>query len=829
MSRFRFFVRFLALTALFLAGVGALICAASLSDVRVSTLKEALDGRHGQMVQIALWVVVGGAAGAAVVFLIDTLVGIGTSAGRRSVLGFNVIVQVALAVVLLVGVNVWSFQNYRRWDVTRDQRFTIDPRIAAELRKLSGNTTIVVYLQHASAGRLSGKPDRYDIAAEQKVVEKVHDLVDQLREFGSQFNVVVLDVEDREYNRKLEQVTQECPGLDSVIKATPENTIFFCGGKHIQRMSFDEFYRLDKAASMEANGGRGNLVLLYQGIEPFARRILSIEEKRPRVGVAVIHEVLTTQSTEDAFTMAGIRKSLTENGYEVVDILLKRWGEDGPKPATYTFEENRLEQLEEELAELNYYIPATEADRKRYEQTVKTLKEKTLDELNYDLRDQLPTGRTFTEEDRQLNLNRFEAMVNALGTELQQLREAQQKAETELAVLTKRESVVEGRRVTDLKAKSRRLLDDIDLLILPRHTIISLLSGTQIPPRVYRLDQSQVAAIKDFIRAGKPVFAMFGPTNQPANIGFDSNEPDELEALFRDLGIVFGDQTIIYNVESRAFAERRVSPLGGVRAPDPPPLDFEATGAIGLADASVPPNRLRESLRLVARSSGQKLDLLLRHPRPVYYVSLRGEAKEQAEFLMTDAAAWNEAKPFPDRTYTPRFDAKSTDPTKVARDDERRGPFPIGVAVETTVPPVVMNDKYRTFDAAALVLAGSSPVTLGSLLVESATPIDPYTKTDPTYKPVTVRVAAIGHGGVFISADASNPKLPPAREQLLLQTVNWLLGRDDRLAKSEQVWQYPRVELSRQAEIAWIGGAWLGLPALFIYIGGLVLMARRIR
>jgi hypothetical protein len=50
------------------------------------------------------------------------------------------------------------------------------------------------------------------------------------------------------------------------------------------------------------------------------------------------------------------------------------------------------------------------------------------------------------------------------------------------------------------------------------------------------------------------------------------------------------------------------------------------------------------------------------------------------------------------------------------------------------------------------------------------------------------------------------------------------------LPKSNQpTWQYPRVEMSSENKELWHWGAFLGLPGLFVYIGLVVLMLRRLR
>src|SRR5262249_9192320 len=155
-----------------------------------------------------------------------------------------------------------------------------------------------------------------------------------------------------------------------------------------------------------------------------------------------------------------------------------------------------------------------------------------------------------------------------------------------------------------------------------------------------------------------------------------------------------------------------------------------------------------------------------------------------------------EEKPFPDRNYTPRFEPpKAEDPNKGTRDEEKRGPFPVGVAVQTTVPPEWLNEKFRAEKAAALVAAGLNHAAAfpAGLATEPALRTADHTTSDPGHKPVPVRIAAIGHGGLFTSADASHPDLTPAKEQLLLTTCNWLLARDDRLPRDDRVWQYPRV------------------------------------
>src|SRR5262249_45434138 len=114
----------------------------------------------------------------------------------------------------------------------------------------------------------------------------------------------------------------------------------------VQRLSFNDFYQLDKTESKTEK----NLVLLPQGVTSFARRVLAIEEKKPKIAIGSIHEYITTEGIEE-FSLAGLKKSLELNGFEVVDIVLKKWGEGEPTPAAHTLRETQLERLEEDLAD----------------------------------------------------------------------------------------------------------------------------------------------------------------------------------------------------------------------------------------------------------------------------------------------------------------------------------------------------------------------------------------------------------------------------------------------------------------------------------------------
>src|SRR4029077_19827624 len=126
-----------------------------------------------------------------------------------------------------------------------------------------------------------------------------------------------------------------------------------------------------------------------------------------------------------------------------------------------------------------------------------------------------------------------------------------------------------------------------------------------------------------------------------------------------------GKQTILFDVESKAFGQRRGDLLIMGADAEVPPVQFNwSAGADRIpgqtGTISPNPDPIRESLRWTASSLGknQSLDLRIRHPRPVYYVPTSGPSLLPSDptFMMTNAACWNEAQPFPTRDRTPRYE-----------------------------------------------------------------------------------------------------------------------------------------------------------------------------
>ena len=556
---FRFLLRFLGLTGLVLAGVGAVGLASESDRFSWDVLRAAIQGQRSQLEIGASYLLVGGLAVAGVVLLFELLGTLRQSAGRRSALGTNAMIQIGLASALLIGVNVCSFKNYRRWDCTRNGEFTLPAEVASELKKLRGETTVVVYLQHATGEKLSNESaDDVDGAAESKIVEKIRDLVDQIKEFGPQFRVVVLDTKDKKFKRKRDAEEANFKGLIDAMKATPENSIFFCDQKKIQRMAFPELYQLDKTASQSANDGRGNLVLHYQGVEPFARRILAIEEKRPRIAIAVSHPFLSTEGQLGEYTLAGVRTALTRHGFSVRDIFLNKFaGRRGRglrlEKSAMSIEENRFELVEVQLTAIRMQIIQGRAEIEQGKELLSLLKSDiSAEDLDRKLSARLGQRVTMSEEMKKRNVTMLSERIPEIEQELAKTKDKERSLEQDLDQLQGQESVSEGQRQTDLKKKLASLLSDCDALILPRMTLVDT-SFRDVPNSLHQLDENQLAAIKEFMKAGKPVLFCFGPTNEPADPSDPPDRkpppppPDNLENLLGQVGFVFAPQAVLFD------------------------------------------------------------------------------------------------------------------------------------------------------------------------------------------------------------------------------------------------------------------------------------------
>jgi hypothetical protein len=540
--------------------------------------------------------------------------------------------------------------------------------------------------------------------------------------------------------------------------------------------------------------------------------------------------------------MPALKKALASRGFLTRDIVLKDWTRRPPEATVLTHDESKYQRLEAQRTSFERVIKEINEELQEVQARNKEWKDAPLAELNkkYAIveaiqgfvivgwdqlerfrkeRGVLPPFKRITETDRNDHLEVLHEVIDENQSLLKNWRDKLARVVEEKGSLNV-ENLEEQRRITDHKAKLSRLLADVDLLLLPQPTIFNLVRGDRISPEVYKLEPDQVEAIKDFLKAGKPMLFCLGPSNQ-AEPSFDLNR-DAIEELLTSLGLELPKQTILYDVDGEALADKSERVLMLTTPVEPPPVEYDlGASAARLGKSAPPPNPIRDSLRLTSRSFGKSHvnDLRVRSPRPVYAMKPVASAEavagaaggaatpmgplaaasllanrstkkvdESAVFLMSSAEAWNEKEPFPTEKGVPKYErTKSDDPRKGTLEEEKRGPFPIGVALEAQIPAVWYGDK------------------------------------PPAQRP-KVRLAVIGHGGVFIGDD-----IKPMNEKLFLDTANWLLGRDDLLARASTTWQYERIELSDSENILWQWATRLGLPLAFVYLGMVMWLVRRMR
>jgi hypothetical protein len=280
-----------------------------------------------------------------------------------------------------------------------------------------------------------------------------------------------------------------------------------------------------------------------------------------------------------------------------------------------------------------------------------------------------------------------------------------------------------------------------------------------------------------------------------------------------------GNSLILFDGETRSLTADQF----GNNPADVPPLVVAEAPA---PETRLLPNPVAAALRLTARTAESNLDIKLKALRPVSLApGWQRQQRFAAEILSTVPETWNDLQPFPIvgrrrdgarvLVYTPKYEPVGLgDPKKGSRDEERRGPFTVAVAVESPIPVEwVKEDFDRQRAAAALFLPFDGLFTVGLTLA-----------AERIERP-TQRTIVIGSGTVF-----TGKELSPGPEKLLVHSVNWLTGRDDRLPRADVTpWHYPRVALTESERNLWRWGGWFGPPLAVAYLGLIVMLIRRMR
>ncbi len=837
-STFRFAVRLLGLLGLAAGLVGGGIVFVEAPRVLTGEFWQSagtsvgplLDGTAGTVAQVGA-ILVGAGVGLLLLWgLVELVGGLFFVAGRKSAEGTFTFGLMALAVAALVVVNWVSAEWYARTDTTRDRRFTLDRELVDELKKLAPNTptTVLVLQLDKTSPYDPDQPDAVTSAAQQKITEKVLDLIDELRqhpELSARFDVRVLHRRDEKFEEQLKDATDGKPGLREAVEAAPESSIFFASNSRVRRMPFSHFYLLDKTASRgkegvgkDVNPAAANLVLAPQGKERFVRALVGLERKRPRVGLLTIHPLLTSRNTEDdgaaAFTSSGLRAALEHDGCEVVDVVLKKGWEAGTglSPSAATFDESKLEEVEAEYLAASESALESEIELRNLEIVRERVQNAPIAQVEANFKAAVPRGQRTEAEYRQYILNRaIDPTARQRRSDADEAKKRAADLEPEYRKLLGDDRIQADRRASDVYARLKATAADCDLLIVPRLTTMNLVNSQVISPSLYPLAKSQTDVVRDFLAAGKPVLFAFGPSSGGRGFGATS---DENETILQRLGIELGTQTVVTTAE--ALAMKKPGSFGD-RSVKLPPLEVVKSD-----------NPVAAAFDRANRSVDGTLELKRSGYRPIY-LAPRGKAFAYSPaVLQTTDDAWNEDRPTPEpggrpgaRAYYPKFDtAKPDDPKKGTREEERKQKFVVGVAAEVPVPAEWTNPTAAAVQAAA-VQAATADVGFGPGVAAAVLTPDAF-QTKASDK--TVRVAVFGHGGFFVGK-----KLDPGQEALLLSTVNWQLRRDDSLPKDVDAadkWRYPRAALDTREQAYWQAGGVLGLPLIAALLGVVALLFR---
>src|SRR5262249_23622030 len=156
-----------------------------------------------------------------------------------------------------------------------------------------------------------------------------------------------------------------------------------------------------------------------------------------------------------------------------------------------------------------------------------------LDEIVKKSKGRVPATTPITEEFRVAAVKFFAEEVESSNAELESVHKKLAKSQEEQSKLPV-ENLAEQRRISDVRAKFTRLLANVDLLVVPRFTLVNLIEGQAIPADIHALNSAHIDAIKDFMKAGKPVLFLLGPPVNARGDDLEEAPNDSLENLLAE-------------------------------------------------------------------------------------------------------------------------------------------------------------------------------------------------------------------------------------------------------------------------------------------------------
>src|SRR6476660_1249811 len=155
---------------------------------------------------------------------------------HRIRIGLNVIVQVAIVLVIALLINYLGFENYRRWDLSRDQKYALSDKTKRFLRNLPSKAQIIVFFMpnNPISSDVQGMLTEYQYAAKGKVdvenidpernLSRAKALLDKYKIVTGD-DLLILDYEGRNKTVKASEMADVDPG-NSMFGEPPKVTAF---------------------------------------------------------------------------------------------------------------------------------------------------------------------------------------------------------------------------------------------------------------------------------------------------------------------------------------------------------------------------------------------------------------------------------------------------------------------------------------------------------------------------------------------------------------------------------------------------------------------------
>src|SRR6266404_2616145 len=155
---------------------------------------------------------------------------------HRLRIGLNVLVQIAILLVIAVMVNYLGFEHYRRWDLSRDQKFALSDKTKRFLQSMPGKARITVFFMpnNAIASDVQGMLTEYQYAAKGKLdienidpersLSRAKALLDKYKVVTGE-DLLILDYDGRNKTVKASEMAEVDEG-NSTFGEPPKVTAF---------------------------------------------------------------------------------------------------------------------------------------------------------------------------------------------------------------------------------------------------------------------------------------------------------------------------------------------------------------------------------------------------------------------------------------------------------------------------------------------------------------------------------------------------------------------------------------------------------------------------